>query len=329
MKVLVVGGAGYIGGAVTDALLHKSIPFVVYDALLYENHYLKPVEFVKGDIRDTEKLKSLLPQFTHVVWLAALVGDGACQKDPAITEDINQHSVEWLANNFNGRIIFTSTCSVYGQHDDLLDENSEVKPLSVYAQTKLDAEKFLTKENALIFRLGTAFGVSDTYSRPRMDLALNYMTARAITTGKITVNGGAQWRPMIHVRDIAHAIVENLDRPVRGIYNLAAVNTQIKDLGQTIADLTGCEVEFTDEQFQDKRNYHVSNDKALRDGVINLNTARTMSDGIREISNLVKDGRMRYNENTLYSNERHIEYLIKNGQLTKFDQHWLGDRRAR
>lgn len=316
MKVLVAGGAGYIGGSVTDNLLKRSIPFVVYDNLLYENHYLKPVELINGDVRDKKKLSKILPDFTHIIWLAALVGDGACQKNPQLTKSINQDAVEWLSENYSGRIVFTSTCSVYGQHEDLLDENSQVSPLSIYAQTKLNAEKFLAKENSLVFRLGTAFGMSDNYSRPRMDLAVNYMTARALTVGKIIVNGGAQWRPMIHVKDIGEAIVNNLDRPVRGIYNLAAVNIQIKDLGKIIADLTGCEIEFTEQKFQDQRNYHVSNEKAVRDGLINLNATRTTQDGVREIANLVKSGRMKYTDNDIYSNERYIEYLIKNGKLT-------------
>src|SRR5579859_1012785 len=113
-KVLVVGGAGYIGGAVTDILLQKKIPFTVYDNLTYENHYLKPVDFLYGDVRDHKKLKKLLPEYSHVIWLAAIVGDGACAINPLLTKEVNQDSVAWVSNQFDGRIIFTSTCSVYG-----------------------------------------------------------------------------------------------------------------------------------------------------------------------------------------------------------------------
>src|SRR5579859_3980258 len=140
-KVLVVGGAGYIGGAVTDVLFQKKIPFTVYDNLTYENHYLKPVDFIYGDVRDTSKLKKLLPSYTHIIWLAAIVGDGASAINPSLTKAVNQDSIAWLVKHFTGRIIFTSTCSVYGVNHELVHEASPTNPLSIYAQTKLEAEK--------------------------------------------------------------------------------------------------------------------------------------------------------------------------------------------
>src|ERR1051325_610539 len=118
MKVLVVGGAGYLGGAVTNLLRESAHDFRVYDALLYEESYRKPVPFVYGDIRDRERLKEQLCWADGVIWLAALVGDGACALNPDISVDLNQTAVQWLADNFNGRIIFMSTCSVYGAQED-------------------------------------------------------------------------------------------------------------------------------------------------------------------------------------------------------------------
>ena len=314
-KVLVVGGAGYIGGAVTELLIAEKTPFSVYDSLIYEPHYLKKVDFVRGDVRDTAKLKPLLSTYTHVIWLAAIVGDGACEVNPAVTAEVNQESVEWLAENFAGRIIFTSTCSVYGHHDAEVEEDSPVRPLSLYAKTKLQAENCLQGDNSLIFRLGTAFGVSDTYSRPRMDLVVNYMTANALTKGELSVFGGTQWRPMIHVKDIAQAIVHNLERPVRGIYNLAATNMQIKELAAVVSQMTACRVHYTEQKFQDQRNYHVSTTKALRDAIFNPNTVRTVQDGVREISELVRLGRIKHTDNSVYFNVRHVENLRLNGQF--------------
>jgi len=315
MKVLVTGGAGYIGAAVTDAILKRGVPFTVYDNLLYESHYFKEVDFIYGDIRDTEILKKLLPHYTHVVWLAAIVGDAACQIRPALTVAINQEPVKWLAENYDGRVLFASTCSVYGQQDAEVTEESPLNPLSLYAQTKVQAESYLHRENALIFRLGTVFGVSDAYSRLRMDLAVNYMTANAHTKGTLTVFGGEQWRPFIHVKDIGEIMVYNLDRPVRGIYNLATINQQIKDLARTVREVTGCKIEYTEQKFQDARNYRVSTAKALRDNVFNPNTARTVQDGVREISALVRQGRIKYTENDIYFNERQIATLVRNGHL--------------
>lgn len=314
-KVLVVGGAGYIGGAITELLAAAKLPFTVYDSLIYEPHYLKKVDFIRGDVRDAAKLGSLLPAYSHVIWLAAIVGDGACEINPALTVEINQNSVQWLARNYRGRIVFTSTCSVYGQHDAVLDEEAPVNPLSLYAETKWKAEGFLNSENSLIFRLGTAFGVSDTYSRPRMDLAVNYMTANALTKGELAVYGGSQWRPLIHVKDIAQAVVDNLERPVRGVYNLASINLQIKELAAVISAMTGCAIRYTEQTFQDRRNYRVSTAKAFRDRIFEPRTQRTIEDGVREITELVGWGRVKQTDNDVYFNARHIGNLQTHGQL--------------
>ncbi len=139
MKVLVVGGAGYVGGAVTDLLLSGRHEFRVFDGLLYEEDYRKRVPFFYGDVRDRESLLPHLAWADAVIWLAALVGDGACALNPEIAAEINHTSLSWLARTFDGRIIFLSTCSVYGAQDRELDEDSPTDPLSVYAVTKLAA----------------------------------------------------------------------------------------------------------------------------------------------------------------------------------------------
>lgn len=316
MKVLVVGGAGYIGGVVTDALMKKNIPFTVYDNLMYEHQYLKPVDFIYGDVRDMAKLKEILPHYTHVIWLAAIVGDGACQVNPPVTLAVNQESVKWLAEHYDGRIIFASTCSVYGKNDSMVTESSPLSPLSLYAKTKVEAEKYLQGKNSLIFRLGTVFGVSDAHSRLRMDLVVNYMTGDALTKGKLSVWGGSQWRPFVHAKDVGETMVNNLDRPVRGIYNLATANIQIKELAAMVSKITGCKVEYTPQQIGDQRDYHVMTDKAVKDGIFNPSTMRTIEDGVRELMGFIKDGRIKYVENTVYFNERYALSLMKNGEFT-------------
>jgi len=316
MKVLVVGGAGYIGGAVTDSLMQAGIDFTVYDNLLYENQYLKPADFVFGDVRETAKLNQLLPNFTHVIWLAAIVGDGACNIDPLLTVAVNQEAVKWLANNFFGRIIFLSTCSVYGQNDAWLNEDSELQPLSLYAQTKLEAEKYLANKNALIFRLGTAYGLGDIYSRIRLDLAVNYMTMNAINQGSLTVFGGDQWRPFIHVKDIAQAIIDSLDKDWVSIYNLATSNIQINDLAKLIGEATGCQINYAERQFADPRNYRVLVDKARGIGLKVDQTQFDVRFGINEIARLVKSGRIKELDHPIYSNEKHLMTQIQNGHVS-------------
>lgn len=314
-KVLVVGGSGYVGGGVSDILAKKEIPFMVYDNLLYEHQYLKPVDFIYGDVRDTKKLKKLLPEFSHIIWLAAIVGDAACQIKPKLTVSVNQEALRWLADNYDGRIVFPSTCSVYGQYDGIADENSLANPLSLYAQTKLAAEKFLQNKNSLILRLGTLFGVSDTYSRLRMDLVVNYMTGTALTEGRLTVYGGEQWRPLIHVKDIAQIIVDNLDKDINGIYNIATVNAQIKDLAKIISGLTGCKIEWTGKKFEDPRSYRVSAKEAKKAGIMTLSPIRDIEDGVQGIASLIKSGRIKFGQSDIYFNEKHIANLFKNDEF--------------
>lgn len=305
-RVLVVGGAGYIGGSVTDSLNTQKIPFTVYDNLTYENQYLKPVDFLYGDVRDTEKLIKLLPKFTHVIWLAAIVGDGACAIQPHITKQVNEDAVVWLSHYFDGRIMFTSSCSVYGASNTPVTEDSPTNPLSLYAQTKLEAEKHLSDNNALIFRLGTAYGLSDTYSRIRMDLAINYMTMHAVKHKQLTIFGGKQWRPFIHVKDIGEIIANNLDTLATGIYNLATTNSTILDIGEQIRTVTNCNISITDQKFQDNRNYNAVVTKGLHDGIFSAKTKYTIPYGIREVYDLISSHRIRNPELELYSNEKYL-----------------------
>lgn len=313
-NVLVVGGAGYIGGAVTDALIAKEIPFTVYDKLVYEHQYLKPVDFIYGDVRDYKKLKSILPKYSHVIWLAALVGDTGCQIDEWMTRAVNTESIKWLIQNYKGRIIFASTCSVYGKSDSKLDESSPVNPLSLYAKTKLESESFLIKHpNALIYRIGTAYGASDRHSRVRLDLAVNFLSFRAVQKKQISYFGGTQWRPFIHVRDIAAAFVNGVNNNAKGIYNLTSENIQIKNLAKKIGRLTKCKVKATPHPFQDERNYHVSTDKAKKAGLLE-GLSHNLEDGIREMIELASFSRVSPEESDVHFNERHLAGLMKDNK---------------
>ena len=142
MNVLVVGGAGYVGGGIVDKLKQKH-NVTVYDSLIYEESYRKDVNFVYGDIREKDKLLNLFENNDAVIWLAALVGDGACSINPELTFQINSESVKFLVDNFKKRIVFLSTCSVYGAQEGVLVENSSINPLSEYASSIVQAEEFL------------------------------------------------------------------------------------------------------------------------------------------------------------------------------------------
>lgn len=303
MKVLCVGGAGYLGGAVTD-IIGSRYDVRVYDNLLFEEAYRKNVNFTFGDIREHKKLKALLKWADCVVWLAALVGDGACAINPLLTKELNQDSVEWLSNNFGGRIIFMSTCSVYGARDGLLTEDSPTNPLSEYAITKLQAESFLQDKNAIIFRLGTLFGLGDVYSRVRFDLVVNTLTARAISEGKLTVFGGNQYRPLLHVKDAAQVIVSSLESKSRGIFNLHKENISILDLAKRVNNLIPCQIEIAETTFEDSRNYQVDSSKAE---AIGFYPTYSVEHGISEIRDLLKQERIKDLNNPRYSNQTYLK----------------------
>jgi nucleoside-diphosphate-sugar epimerase len=304
-KVLVVGGAGYIGGALTDQLLVKGHDVRVYDFLLYEDRYLKPIDFIRGDIRDMARLKPHLDWADSVVWLAALVGDGACSLDEGLTREINVDAVRAMVRSFNRQIVFMSTCSVYGAQDELLTEDSSLNPLSLYAITKHEAEQIVSGAGGTSFRLGTLFGLGDHFSRIRLDLVLNLLTLKACLYGRVSVFGGEQYRPLLHVRDVGAAITQVLGTNHRGVFNLHKDNLKISALADKIGVLfPGIAVEKTEIKTQDSRNYRVSSNKARN--TFGFDPKLDVDLGIREVGKLVSEGRIRDPSDVQYSN---FDYL--------------------
>jgi len=310
MKILIVGGAGYIGGALTDILINTNHEILVYDFLLYEETYRKAVPFVHGDIRDYEKLKTHLDWADVVVWLAALVGDPACALDESLTRKINNDPVLFLKENFNGRVIYMSSCSVYGTGEDILTENSELNPLSLYAKSKIEDEKVLKGTNSIIFRLGTLHGISDQFSRIRFDLVVNTLVMRALFHNKIVVFGGKQFRPLLHVRDVAMTIYNVLNIHNTGIYNLTAENMTIIDVARSIKGyFPKLIIEKSEISFQDNRNYQVSCDKATKD--FGFKTTLELTDAIQELKDLLIEGRIKDTFINRYSNYLYLKPLME------------------
>lgn len=311
-KTLIIGGAGYIGGFLTDTLTDNGYDVTVYDNLLYEERFLKNVDFIRGDLRDTPKLAKIVNDFDVVVILAAMVGDGACAAEPFIAKHINEIATNAVADMYTrpgGKIIFTSTCSVYGKNDDLIDENAAPNPLSVYAETKLAAEQHIlaTHPTALAFRLGTLYGVGDEHSRPRFDLVANVLALKAARGEKLTVYGGQQWRPLLHVRDVTTAICYGIVHDLSGLYNLSAGNFSIRHLADDICKLSGnsnVEVVATEMPFEDQRNYKVTNDKILATG---WQPDWSFAYGMNQIFQLVREQRIRDFTDPVYSCEHYLK----------------------
>ncbi|MAF37243.1 NAD-dependent dehydratase [archaeon] len=313
-KILIVGGAGYVGGYLTDLLQENGYDVTVFDNLLYETRFLKKVKFIRGDVRNKDLLEKIASNYDCIVWLAAIVGDGACEVNKKETKEVNEDSLKWLVDsNLAKKIIFTSTCSVYGACNELISESSAANPLSVYAKTKLAAEKYLISNhsNCLVFRLGTLHGLGDLFSRIRLDLVANVLTYKATVGEKLTVFGGEQWRPLLHVRDVATAILHSFKNNTTGLYNLSENNYKIHEIADEIQSIIGkVEVEKTSKSFEDLRNYRVSNNKILTTG---WSPTYTLSCGIKDMKNLIEENRITDISNPVYSNEAYL--LTKSGEI--------------
>lgn len=305
-RILVLGGVGYVGGHLTDLLLERGFPVTVYDSLVYETRFQKDVPFILGDVRDHKKLLPLLRRSQVVIALAAVVGDDACTIDPKLTREVNVESIRFLAKHFKGKIVFASTCSVYGASKEVLHEDSDLTPLSLYAETKIEAEEILKNSKGsakhLIFRFATLFGTGDRYARPRFDLAVNAFSKNAALRQTLRVFGGERWRPFVHVKDIAEATLFGLEHDLRGLYNISNRNYRIRDIPQMVRRVAKhpVRVESLALGEKDLRDYRVSADKLLRAG---FRPTRTLEDGIREVYFLVQEGRIKDPSDPVYSNE--------------------------
>lgn len=228
-NVLIIGGAGYIGSVLIEQLLNTGYAVRVLDRLMYENGdsisaYVgrKGFEFIYGDFGDQDTLDNCLEGITDVVLLAAMVGDPICKKYPELTQLVNVDYPKNLFKTMKGKgisnFVFTSTCSNYGlrKDDSLANETSELNPQSLYAETKIEFEKFVLSEAAnvdfapTILRISTAFGIS---RRMRFDLTVSEFT-REVASGKdLLVYDQDTWRPYCNVADISKAIRTVLEAP--------------------------------------------------------------------------------------------------------------------
>lgn len=309
MKVLLTGGAGYIGSTLTPFLLAAGHQVRVLDYLAYGGQSLLGVwahpgfEFVRGDIRDREVVRSAVADRDAVVHLAAIVGDPACSREPELARSTNlDASLALIAESQSAgvkRFIFASTCSNYGKMKDnseYVDEESELSPVSLYAETKVAVETALLQSGRsdqwcpTPLRFATIYGVSP---RMRFDLTVNEFTLEILTKKSLKVFGEQFWRPYVHARDAARAIelVLNSSPALVGgrVFNVGATdqNFQKQQLVEMIRPYApDAAIDFVFKA-EDPRDYRVS--FARITDQLGFKITRTVADGIAEVARLVRE----------------------------------------
>lgn len=317
-RVLVTGGAGFIGSHLTRMLLDRGYDVRVLDRFDYGRAGLDGLqhprlEVLSGDVCNSRDVSRALRDVHSVIALAAIVGDPACNLDPEETINLNYTATKVLieACNFSRvrRLIFASSCSVYGASTGgSLTELSPLNPVSLYARTRVLSENVLFDRacdvEPVVLRLATVFGLSP---RMRFDLVVNTLTARAVVDGKIAIFGGDQWRPNVHCRDAARAFIAALEAPaeqVTGeIFNVGgdALNHTIRALGEMVARTVGGVEVVEQKDGSDPRDYRVSFTKIRR--VLGFEPEVTVAAGIREVAAAVGgDPALRYYHNPVYHN---------------------------
>ena len=277
MKILITGGAGYLGSVITGKMLVSGYQVTVLDKLVFNQVSLLPYtsnpnfKFIHGDVRNEVLLKKLCEDADVIIPLAAIVGFPACAAEPELAKEINFKQIVNIVKYCNGKnkkILYPNTNSGYGLSTGQLEctEESPLTPISVYGQTKCEAESFLrTSTDAIIFRLATVFGVS---SRMRTDLLVNDFTYKAITDKYIVVFEKTFKRNFIHIEDVANAflfMLKNYDTYKGEIFNVGLSNANLskQELLEKIQSHVKNFAVVYDNYYEDpdKRDYIVSNIK--------------------------------------------------------------------
>ena len=308
MRILVTGGAGYLGSVLSRKLLDKGYQVRLIDALWYGKESIedlipnKNFELIQNDIRNLVVTVKALKDVDAVIHLASIVGMPASSIEPKSSEEINYLATKNIAelcqlHNIS-TYIFASTCSVYGsQPETLITEKSPTDPLDFYAKQKYLSERatgWLNKAPTIL-RFGTLFGSSP---RMRFDLVINRFVAQAIKEGKVTVFGGSQYRPFLHVNDASDAIIFSLEKNLTGTYNVVSENLTIKQAAERISKVTGCKINVSNDN-EDERNYKVSAEKLKQ---IGFEPSKTIEDAVNEIKEMIDNGQLSNYDDAKYSN---------------------------
>ena len=329
-SVLVIGGCGYIGSILVRKLLKLGYQVNVLDSIMFGKKSLEvfsnhpKLKLIEGDFRNVETVIRAMNNVSSVIHLGGIVGDPACSLDRDFTIEVNLSATTMLVEccklmNIR-QFLFASSCSVYGrsENNSILTEKSALNPLSLYAETKIAAEKILLDElsydfHPVILRFATIFGISP---RPRFDLVVNSLTAKAVCKGSFVAYRGEHFRPFVHVEDVAEALVGILEAPMEKTsghtFNIGSNqgNCSLKEVEEKIVSLIpGASMEHREGR-PDQRSYNVSFDKLKKHLGIELD--RTLEEGILEIKYAIENSTVSdpLSSDREYSNVHRTEEIL-------------------
>lgn len=301
-KIYVTGGAGYVGAVLVPRLLEQGYAVTVLDLMIYGEDVLKAhpnIQCIKGDIRDSELLKKTLPSHDAVIHLACISNDPSFELNPNLGRSINLDAFGPLVELSKAagvkRFIYASSSSVYGvKAEKDVHEGMLLEPLTDYSKFKAECEKILAKHQSEDFttvtiRPATVCGYSP---RQRLDVVVNILTNLAFHKRQISVFGGQQLRPNIHIEDMVDAYLVLLKAPkekVAGeIFNAGYENQTVLELAETVKRVVGDDVKLVASPTDDNRSYHISSEKiANRLGFV---ANRTIQDAVQDLKQAFETG---------------------------------------
>jgi nucleoside-diphosphate-sugar epimerase len=321
-KVLLIGGAGYIGSGLLPRLLEHGYKVRLLDAFIYGDEAIADclthpnLEIVRADFRNVHDVVYAMRGVGSVIHLGAIVGDPACALDEELTIEVNLLATRTIAEVAKAKdvrkFIFASTCSVYGANDQILNEYSALNPVSLYARSKIACEHVLIKMRTekflpVILRFGTIYGLS---GRTRFDLVVNLLTAKAVAEGRITVFGKEQWRPFLHVHDAGRAVLAALEAGHRQlsdvIFNVGsdAQNYTLGRVGEIINSMVPSADLVCTETDADRRNYRVDFSRIRK--ALNFTPEYTIENGIQQVLDAIYSEQVLDYRDAKYSNAKFL-----------------------
>jgi nucleoside-diphosphate-sugar epimerase len=301
-NVFVTGGAGYVGAVLVPKLLQKGYHVTVLDLMLYGDDVIDPhpaLQMVKGDIRDQELLRKVIPGHDVVIHLACISNDPSFELNPELGKSINLDAFEPLVliSKESGvkRFIYASSSSVYGiKEESNVTEDMELEPLTDYSKFKMICEEILARYQdkdftTITIRPATVCGYS---KRLRLDLTVNILTNHAVNNKRITVFGGDQKRPNLHIEDMTDLylfLLELPDEKVAGkIYNAGYENHTVSEIARMVRNVIGPEVDIVTTPTDDHRSYHISSAKIKKE--LGFSPAHTIEDAVQDLKEAFDEG---------------------------------------